>query len=178
MLEIIARDAELAAVRAFVERADAWSAALALEGEAGIGKSTLWLAAVEHARDRGATVLSARPAEAERGLVYVGLADLFEDVLDDVVGELSPPRRRALETALLREDAAGASVDDRALAVAVRDALHLLGQRGNVLVAIDDAQWLDASTASALAFALRRLERSAVRLLIARRLERTELELL
>ena len=49
----------------------------------------------------GLRVLSSRPAEAERGLAHVGLGDLFEDVLDDVLPALSPPRRRALEVALL-----------------------------------------------------------------------------
>jgi DNA-binding CsgD family transcriptional regulator len=174
--EIVGRDEEVASVRAFVEGAAERPAALVLEGEPGIGKSTLWLAAVEHARARGVSVLSARPAEAEQGLAHVGLGDLFDDVLDDVVPELSQPRRRALETALLREEAADETIDHRALAVAIRDALHLLGERGRVLVAVDDAQWLDASTSSALAFALRRLEDGSVRLLLARRAEPTRLE--
>ena len=165
MREIVARGAELAAVRAFVEGTDAVSAALVLEGEAGIGKSTLWLAAVKHAHAHGASVLSARPAEAEQGLAHVGLGDLLDGVFDDVAPGLSRPRRRALESALLREEAADATIDHRALAVAVHDALHLLGERGRLLVAIDDAQWLDVSTSSALAFALRRLEQSSVRLL-------------
>ncbi len=150
-------------------------AAFVLEGEPGIGKSTLWLAAVAAARRRDLIVLSSRPAESERGLAYVGLGDLFDRVLDGVIGELSPPRRRALEVALLRDEAADEAADHRALAVAVRDVLGLLSERKPVVVAIDDVQWLDASSASALAFALRRLE-GAVRLVLARRLEASELE--
>jgi hypothetical protein len=46
-----------------------------------------------------------RPAEAERGLAHVGLGDLLEDVLDEVLPALSAPRRRALEIALLLEEA-------------------------------------------------------------------------
>jgi DNA-binding CsgD family transcriptional regulator len=174
--EIVGREQELAAACAFVERTDSGSAALVLDGEPGIGKSTLWLAAVEHARARGTSVLSARPAEAEQGLAHVGLGDLFDGVFHAVAPELTPPRRRALETALLREEAAVEKIDHRALAVAVHDALHLLGEDGRLLVAIDDAQWLDASTSSALAFALRRLEASSVRLLLARRMEPAVLE--
>src|SRR5690348_9852184 len=102
--EIVARDAELAAVRSFVERTATVPSALVLEGEPGIGKSTLWRAAVQHARARDISVLIARPAEAEQGLAHVGLSDLFDDVIDSVLPELSQPRRRALETALLRED--------------------------------------------------------------------------
>lgn len=50
--EIVGREAELASVRAFVDQAGAGLAALVLDGDAGIGKSTLWLAGVEHARAR------------------------------------------------------------------------------------------------------------------------------
>src|SRR5439155_22104206 len=158
-------------IHAFLDRPVEGPAGLVLEGQAGIGKSTVWLAAVAGARERGFLVLSSRPAEAERGLAHVGLGDLFEDVLDDVLPALSMPRRRALEIALLREEAAGDAVDHRALGVAVRDALQLLGERAPVLVAVDDVQWLDSSSARALGFALRRLDRSRVRLLLARRFE-------
>ena len=168
--KVVGREEELASVRAFVDRAQEGEGpvALVLEGETGIGKSTLWLAGVEHARARGMRVLSSRPAEAERGLAHVGLGDLLDGVLDDVTPELSTPRRRALEVALLREETDG-SVDRRALAVAVHDVLQLLGEREPVLVAVDDVQWLDPSSLSALAFAVRRLATSRVLVLLARR---------
>src|SRR5438128_3896342 len=104
MFEIVSREEELASLHAFIDGLQGGPAALVLEGDAGIGKSTLWLAGVEHARAHGLRVLASRPAEAERGLAYVGLGDLFEDVLDDVLAALSAPRRRALELALLREE--------------------------------------------------------------------------
>src|SRR5215216_5053715 len=106
MSEIVGRDEELASVHVFIDQARQGPVALVLEGDAGIGKSTLWLAAVEHARSRGLRVLSSRPAEAERTLAHAGLCDLFEAVLDDVLPSLTPPRRRALEVALLLEDSA------------------------------------------------------------------------
>jgi DNA-binding CsgD family transcriptional regulator len=169
-LEPFSRDEELASVRAFVSDAGGGSAALVLEGDAGIGKSTLWLAGVEHARALGIRVLSSRPAEAEHGLAHVGLGDLLEDVLDDVLPALPVPRRRALEVALLREEAAD-RVDPRALGMAVRGALQLLAADGPILVAIDDVQWLDDSSAGALTFALRRLDADRLLLLLARRLD-------
>ena len=178
--EIVGREAELSSLRAFVEQDDGRSAALVLEGEPGIGKSTLWLAGVEQARARGLRVLTTRPSEAERGLAHAGLGDLFEDALDDVLPTLAPPRRRALEVALLLEDASEDPVDHRALAVAVRSALEALSEQEPVVVAVDDVQWLDPSSAGALAFALRRLEEWNVRVLLARRLvagvEASELE--
>jgi hypothetical protein len=75
-------------VSAFLDRTAAGPAALVLEGEAGIGKSTLWLAGVEAARECGFRVLSTRPAEVEQGLAHAGLGDLFEDVLELVVPAL------------------------------------------------------------------------------------------
>ena len=98
--EVVGREEDRATVEAFVGQDDCGAAAFVLEGEPGIGKSTLWLAAVAAARRRGMIVLSSRPAESERGLAYVGLGDLFDRGLDDVIAELSPPRRRALEVAL------------------------------------------------------------------------------
>jgi DNA-binding CsgD family transcriptional regulator len=170
VFEIIGRDEELATVAAFVEEEWDGPAALVLEGEAGIGKSTLWLAGVELARRRGFRVLSSRPAEAERSLAHTGLSDLLENVLDEVLPALAMPRQRALEIAMLRDEASGDPVDHRALAVAVRDVLQLLSDRDPILIAVDDVQWLDASSSSALAFALRRLAASRALVLAARRL--------
>ena len=105
MYEIVGRDEELASLQAFIGRADGEPAALVLEGQAGIGKSTLWLAGIEYARSRGMRVLSSRPAEAERRLAYAVLNDLLEGVLDDVLPSLPAPRRRTLEIALLIAEA-------------------------------------------------------------------------
>ena len=178
--EIVGRETELSLLRTFIEQDEGGPTALLLEGEPGIGKSTLWLAGAEHAAARGLRVLTARPSEAERGLAHAGLGDLFEGVLADVLPSLAPPRRRALEVVLLVEEAHDDPVDHRALAVAVRDILDVLSDREPVVVAVDDVQWLDASSARALAFALRRLSEKNIRVLLARRLadgvEASELE--
>jgi DNA-binding CsgD family transcriptional regulator len=177
---VIGREPELGLVSAFLDRSVEGPAGFVIEGEPGIGKSTLWLTAVAAARERGLLVVSSRPAEAERGLTHAGLGDLFEDTLAHVAPLLSTPRRRALEIALLRDEAANDPVDHRALGVAVRDVLHLLSERKPILLAVDDVHWLDPSSSSALAFALRRLAASPVLVLLARRLaegaERSGLE--
>jgi DNA-binding CsgD family transcriptional regulator len=169
-IEIVGRDEEVASVRAFVEGAAERPAALVLEGEAGVGKSTLWRAGVEHACAEGLQVLVSRPAEAERDLPHVALGDLLEEAVDDVLPALPAPRRRALELALLHGERSDEPLDARALAVATRTALELLADERPVLVAIDDVQWLDASSARVLAFALRRLGEVRLRLLLTRRL--------
>src|SRR3954451_18738971 len=178
--DIAGREQELDSIQAFLDGPVEGPAGLVIEGEAGIGKSTVWLGAGAGARERGFLVLSSRPAEAVRGLAHVGLGDLFEDVLDDVLAELSTPRRRALEVAVLGAEPSRDAVDRRALAVGVRDVLHRLSESKPTLVAIDDVQWLDPSSSNALSFALRRLVAKRVLVLLARRLldraEPSELE--
>src|SRR5215211_183500 len=125
MFEIVGRDEELASLHAFLSEVREGPSALVLEGAAGIGKSTLWLAGVEHARSRGFRVVASRPAEADSTLAHAGLGDLFEDVLGDVIPALPPPRRRALEFALLLQESDEA-VDPRALGTATRSVLQAL----------------------------------------------------
>lgn len=167
--EIYGREEELSRVEAFVAEAGRASGALVLEGDAGIGKSTLWLAGLELAREKGFLVLVSRPAEAERDLAYLGLGDLLDEALEAVLPALSTPRRAALEVATLREHSGRGAVDARALGVALRDALRLLAADRKVLVAIDDVQWFDDPSARTLAFALRRLPKATVAVLLARR---------
>jgi DNA-binding CsgD family transcriptional regulator len=128
---------------------------LRLEGEAGIGKTTVWRAGVERARERGFRVLVAQPAEAERSFSYAALADLLEPIADEVLTLLPGPQRRALERVLLVA-ADDEPLDARLVGVAVRTSLASLG--APVLVAVDDVQWLDAASATVLSFTLRRSE--------------------
>ena len=58
--DVLGREQELGSVYAFLDRPVEAPAALVLEGEAGIGKSTLWLAGVERARARAAFACSRR----------------------------------------------------------------------------------------------------------------------
>ncbi|HLB62155.1 MAG TPA: adenylate/guanylate cyclase domain-containing protein, partial [Actinomycetota bacterium] len=82
---LLGRVSELEAVHRFVDAALEAPAALLLEGEAGIGKSTLWRAGLSLAQERGFRTLSCRPSEAEARLSHAALADLFEDAIDDEV---------------------------------------------------------------------------------------------
>jgi AAA ATPase domain len=75
---ILGRDAELAQVSYFLASVSGGPSALILEGTAGMGKTTLWHAAVSFARARGHRVLSCRAAESEARLSYAALGDLFD----------------------------------------------------------------------------------------------------
>ncbi len=169
---VVGREEELGVLEALLDtRAAAHGpTAVALEGEAGIGKSTLWRKAVEAARARGLRVLTAQAAETERNFAHAGLGDLLDDLLPEVLPALTPPQRRALEVTLLVADEDGAPADPRALGVAVRSALQPLAEDGLVL-AIDDLQWLDPPSARALAFAVRRLTGTRLTLIWTRRLD-------
>lgn len=127
--------------------------ALVLEGDAGIGKTTVWRAGVELARQRGMRVLVAEPAESERTFSYSVLADLFEPVAAEVLPSLPEPQREALERVLLVATG-DEPLDPRLVGVAVRTSLSILG--APILVAVDDSQWLDPASSVALSFALRR----------------------
>jgi DNA-binding CsgD family transcriptional regulator len=160
--EIVGRDRELAILSSFVEGFPAGPACLVLEGAAGVGKTTLWRAAVDAARARGFTVLEARPVQAEATYAFTGVGDLLGPVLDRVVDELVAPQAHALRVALMLERPHGAPPDDRAIAVAALSALRVLATGGPVLLAVDDVQWLDRPSAAVLAFAWRRLENAPV----------------
>jgi DNA-binding CsgD family transcriptional regulator len=172
---VIGRDAELAAVDAFLDALDGGARVLAIEGEPGIGKTTIWYEGVSRARDRGALVLIARPAETEVGLSFAGLADLFGAAPAPLCARLPVPQREALAAALLQAPAPARGIDERAVCAAVLSLLRLLADQRPVVVAVDDAQWLDSPTARALSFALRRLEGERVGFLITVRVARVPL---
>ena len=166
---VVGRDAELASIRGFVAGISDGASALVLEGEAGMGKTTLWLAGVEAAETAGLCVLQAAPAESEIALSFSGLGDLLDPVLDEALAPLAAGQRSALARALVLEEVEGPAPDAHAAGVALLNALRGLASTRDLLVAVDDVQWLDAATSSALAYATRRLRAEHVGLLLARR---------
>jgi len=165
--EVIGRAAELEVVNRFLDRARGGLAGLVIDGDAGIGKTAMWRAAIGRAAARGARVLRSAPAESERTLTLGGLTDLLAEVSPDELGGLPAIQRRALEIALLRADATGQLPDQRTLSVAATALLRHLAIEQPLTVAVDDAQWLDGSSASILAYAIRRLTDRPVGVLLA-----------
>lgn len=160
--QAIGRDAELAAVDALLSSAKKGFAALALVGEPGIGKTTVWREAVRRAEEAGACVLSCRPAAAEAKFSFAALVDLLAPVDGQVFGLLPCPQRRALEVAVLRTAAEGARPPPFAAATGLVNLVRELARPRSVVVAIDDAQWLDGPSHRALEFVFRRLQRETV----------------
>ena len=166
---LVGRDEERAAISALL--ATPSSGGLLLSGEPGIGKTVLWEAGVEEARAAGWTVLTHRSAQAEAGLAFAGLSDLIGDVFDEVAETLPRPRRRALEVALLLAEPGEVPPETRVLGVGLLDVLRRLSEDAPVLLAMDDVQWLDPSSAAVIAIAARRLTGDRVAILATRRAE-------
>jgi DNA-binding NarL/FixJ family response regulator len=157
----------LAALDTFLADARAGCAVCVLEGMPGIGKTTIWRAGVDLARQAGATVLTTRATETEASLSLAGLGDLFGAVGPDLLAQLPGPQADAFAGALLRSSLPANGVDERALFASVLSVLRAMSAEGPVVVAVDDAQWLDVATARALAFAVRRLDHEPVGFLVA-----------
>src|SRR5262249_46174337 len=112
------RPAETRAVADFLAAASLEPMALVVEGEAGIGQTTLWLAAVEQAHAGGFRVMSARPSAAESVLAYTALSDMLSEVDPQVWSTLPDPQRQAIDRVLLRTPSDGQPTDQRAVAAA------------------------------------------------------------
>ena len=153
---VIGRDGEFGYATTLLAQLADGPAALVFAGEPGIGKTTVLLAAAERARAFPAVVLSAHPVAAEAELGFAALADLLAPVVDELLPALPEPQRHALAVVLLMEEP-GRPLDQRAVCAATLSGLRMAAVRGPVVLAIDDLQWLDASSARMLDFALRRL---------------------
>ena len=161
--QLLGRNAELAQIAVFLEAEP--PAALVLEGEAGIGKTRVWEESVRLATASGCRVLAMRASGSEVQLSFAGLGDLFDGVVEEALPDLPGPQRRALEAALLLEEAQDAPPDTRAVAAGCLGVLRLLSATAPLVLAVDDMQWLDSSSEGTLRFALRRLETEPVRLI-------------
>ena len=165
----LVRSAEWQRVHEFAAAVRTAPAALAVQGEAGAGKSTLWRAGIEAAAAAGHRMLRSEPSASETDLSFAGLSDLLADLLPLVAGQIPGPQREALEIALLLRPAGEEPPTARAVGLAVLAALRGCLSEGPVLVAIDDVQWLDEASLEALTFALRRVPSGPLSLLIAAR---------
>lgn len=167
-MELVGRDRELERIRAFLDSPRDGTRALVIEGEAGIGKTTVWRAGIEAAHERGYRVVRAAPAEVESEISFGAIIDLLGELADEIVVQLPASQRRALEVALLLAEPEG-PIRREAVGGAVLSVLRLLSAPDGLLLAIDDLQWLDAASATALLHAVARLRSEQIRILLATR---------
>ena len=153
----VSREAESRAVREFLASVPHGPSALIVEGETGIGKTTVWLGAMESAQRAGFQVLSTRAMQTESVLAYTSLAALLNGVDDAALAELPPPQRLAIDRVLLRASPDGPVTDQRAVGAGFVSLVQRLAEESPVLVAIDDLQWIDPPSRTIIASAARRL---------------------
>ncbi len=167
--ELLGRADEQAALARLLDRGQHRPAGLLLDGEAGIGKTTLWREGIAQARERGFRVLACEPTPTETPLAFAGLGDLLDELPREAIEQLPSPQRNALEISLLLVETGGGVADQRAVSLALLTLMRMLAAAQPLLIAIDDVQWLDSSSLSVLTFALRRVHDGPVGLLMTRR---------
>ena len=138
------------------------SRTLVLRGEAGVGKSALLEYLTQHAP--GCAIARAAGVESEVELAYAGLQQLSSPFIDRL-DRLPGPQRDALGTALGLRD--GSAPDGFLVGLALLSLLSDVAEDRPLICVVDDAQWLDAASAQALAFVARRLGSESVGLVFA-----------
>ncbi|MFC6093532.1 AAA family ATPase [Saccharothrix lopnurensis] len=163
---MIGRAAELARLRRTVDRDAGVPPNLVLHGDPGVGKTVLLDAGVEYARGRGVRVLGGTGYESEAQLAFAGLHQLFAPVLGHL-DRVDPFHRQVLRRVLGFEP--GPVPDRLAVSVASLAVLAEVAREGPVLIAVEDAHWVDHPTREVMMFLLLRLAPHDIRALFARR---------
>jgi DNA-binding SARP family transcriptional activator len=148
------------------------AALLLLEGEAGIGKSRLLEEMLTLMRLEGTSVAAARMVESDRVQPNSGILALARGGLLDVAGTAaaSPGALAALAAVLpaWAERFVGVrSAEPVPLPRALGEVVRAAAAEQPVVLALDDAQWIDADTALALGAVLRDLSDAPVTVLLA-----------
>lgn len=123
-----------------------------IRGEPGVGKSALLHYVVDRAE--GCRVARAAGVESEMELPFAGLHQLCAPMLD-LRERLPAPQNEALAVAF--GFSAGSTPDRFLVGVAVLSLLAAVSEDRPLLCLIDDAQWLDQTSAQTLTFVARRL---------------------
>ncbi len=164
--QLVGRDEELGRLRALLDGARAGTGgSLVLEGEAGIGKTSLLTEATAMAT--GFTSLATVGIESEAALGCAGLLDVLTP-LRERLSEIPTVQAEAL-SAVLGWGPAHTTADPFLVAAGTLSLLARQAERQPVLVRVDDAHWVDQTSLAALAFAARRLTFDAVAFLFAAR---------
>src|SRR2546421_3823502 len=160
------REPEMALLASLIDGVGSKGASLVLRGEPGIGKSRLLREAITLAEGRNVTVVSTSGVQAEARLPFAGLHQLLRPVRDRAMN-LMPEQRLPLDAAFGLD--VGEEPAQFRIALATLDVLCDVAAASPLLVAVEDAHWLDRATAEVLAFVARGLEADPIVLLVAPR---------
>ncbi len=166
---LVGREAELAVAAAAVRELSAGRASvLAIEGEAGIGKTRLVQSIVDDARSRGAAVFSGQAHPFERTRPFGVLAGALD------LSRRSPDPRKAAIGALLDGQGAGVPArpagDVRYLVVEeIVDLVETLSAERPVLLVAEDIHWADSASLLAILSVTRQLPLAALLVVVTAR---------
>jgi DNA-binding CsgD family transcriptional regulator/tetratricopeptide (TPR) repeat protein len=166
-LRLIGRNAELSRLTELVTPPYPESNVLTLLGDPGMGKTALVSLATSTAKKAAVHVLAASGLESEQDLPFAGLHQLLRPVLARVAS-LPNRQAQALRGAFALSDDF-VEPDAFLTGIAVLSLLSQLSEHDELLVVIDDVQWMDRASLEALAFAIRRLESEHIVLLLSGR---------
>jgi DNA-binding CsgD family transcriptional regulator len=153
--QLFGRERELARIQALLAMDGGRGGVLLVRGGPGEGKSSLLEWAVSAAGEQRLQVLAVEGVPLEAGLPFAGAHRLVQPFLGRL-GQLPAPQRDAVRAAFGM--AAAARPEPFLIALGL---LNLLGEAaeagGPLVMAVDDAHWLDRATSEVLAIAARRL---------------------
>jgi DNA-binding CsgD family transcriptional regulator len=165
---LLGREREQAMLERLLQDARASrSGVLAIVGEAGIGKSAILAYSQEQADGvYGMKVLRARGVQSEAHIPFAGLFELLRPALG-CIDQIPAPQAAALESALALRPAA--AQDRFTIGAGTLSLLAAYAEAAPAAVLLDDAHWLDGSSADALLFAFRRLVADPVAVVLTAR---------
>jgi DNA-binding CsgD family transcriptional regulator len=126
-----------------------------VRGEAGIGKTTMLTRLADAGDQAGWRVLRATGSTAETRLSLAGLHQLLRPLLNGATG--LPAAQRAAFSAAFGLAGGSRSADPLQLYLACLTLLSQQAEQAQLLLVLDDAQWIDQATLDVLGFVARRL---------------------
>jgi DNA-binding CsgD family transcriptional regulator len=171
---LIGHAVELAALTTFLASRERLPAGLVFVGEAGIGKTTLWRYGLAAAGSAGYRTVAAQATASESELGFTVLAALLQECGSDLIPELPPSQRHALEVAVLLAEPGPEPAQPRAINEAFLSVLRLAALQQPLLIAVDDEQWIDTASSAVLEFVIRRLREEPIGFLFTRRADRDD----
>jgi DNA-binding CsgD family transcriptional regulator len=141
------------------------SSALVIRGEAGVGKTAL----LDYLGERASECAVARigGVESEMSFAFAGLLQLTGSSMLENVEHLATPQRDALRRAFGLMD--GPAPELFLVSLGALSLLSRVAEERTLVCLIDDAQWVDRESVSALSFVARRLAADRIAMLFALR---------
>jgi DNA-binding CsgD family transcriptional regulator len=161
---LLGRQRELSEIEQLFLGAASSGGVLVIRGDAGIGKSSILIEAVALAESAGMRVSRTTAVQSETNLPFAGLHLVLQPWLDGI-DRLAGRQRTAMLAAFGVSDEVGP--DTYLIALATLNLLADTAESGPILVVVDDAQWLDGSSAEVFTFVARRLGADPITFLAA-----------